>query len=327
MKAKWTNSVNITGKIFNLGSGFRELQVKVSGPNSKHPGTRFIQGEMNIAVDKDCNNIIPVNYQYVPEFWPAKDGGEPRENANFKALERIINEAMVCERVGVEEAAQVRISGDVASNDFWNADGELISAKQINGGFIHDAYGKVPERAATFKMDCVLTKCIEREFENDDSSVVILGGYTFNFRNDLVPFEVNVRSEGGKNYFLDQDISSKTPMVTTIEGDIVNATIKREIIKESAFGEPQVDVVETSHRSWDVVWAAPEPMEWDDDETITKNEMKQKIQDRENMLVEEKKKRDEYKANKTPNAFHESKSTVKPKAKVVIEDDDDDFDF
>jgi len=37
----------------------------VTGPNSAHPGTTFISGEIEIATDEAMTNIVPVHFTYV----------------------------------------------------------------------------------------------------------------------------------------------------------------------------------------------------------------------------------------------------------------------
>ena len=51
MKSKMINQTHIEGKIYES-----KLELKESGPNSKHPGTQFISGNLDIATDDDLLN-------------------------------------------------------------------------------------------------------------------------------------------------------------------------------------------------------------------------------------------------------------------------------
>ncbi len=64
-------------------------------------------------------------------------------------------------------------------------------------------------------------------------------------------------------------------------------------------------------------------MEWDDESSITKAELKKVLQEREDMLAAEKKRQDEWKASQGS-----SFSAATPKAtQPVVEEDEDDFPF
>ena len=135
---------------------------------------------------------------------------------------------------------------------------------------------------------------------------------------------IQLRIPAAITYFENQDISNANPLVTNIKGNIVSAIVKQEEEVESAFGDPIVNVTTRSVRTWDVTWAAKEPMEWDDESSITKAELKKVLQEREDMLAAEKKRQDEWKASQG-SSF--SAATPKAKAQPVVEEDEDDFPF
>ena len=147
--------------------------------------------------------------------------------------------------------------------------------------------------------------------------------FGFNFRNDVLPVEFSVRSEGGIKYFESQDISNSNPMVTKVWGDILSTIIQIEHEVESAFGDPTVNVTTRTIRSWDVIGASAEPMEWDDDSTITKAELKQKLSEREERLADQKKRDEEYRNSQSGKSGFPTSTTPSQ----VEEDDDDDFPF
>ena len=83
-------------------------------------------------------------------------------------------------------------------------------------------------------------------------------------------------------------ISNANPMVTQIWGKIVSTTQKIEHEVESAWGAPQIEYTTRTLRAWDVVGCSPEPMEWDDDSTITIAEFKDCLARRETQKAEAK---------------------------------------
>lgn len=317
MKNNWVNKCAVQGYIFNRGEGRRALQKRVTGENSKNPGQEYIQGELNIATDEDATNVVTVWFQYVAPTWPAKGDKPERPNTTFQTLETIINSAVTYEEVG-KNATTVRIDGNIGVNDFYTRDGELASPKRIEGSFVHlmNSTEKIADRPATFEADMIISAAAEREMENEEENYVNLNGYVFNFRNDVLPVTFTVRTDAGMKYFLDQDY----PMVTKVWGDIVSSIVKTEHITESAFGAPTVDVTTRSIRSWDVIGASAEPADWDDESTITRDELKDKVRERETRLAEQKKRDEEYR-NRTSSAFPAAANNV------VEEDDDDDFPF
>lgn len=325
MKNQWENKVHVEGYVFNHS---------LSNLVAKKTGTPFIMGDINIATNDDATNIVTVHFSYVTETY-AKSG---KPNATHAVLQSLIDGAATYETAGTD-AIKIRVDGDMEINDFYTRDGELASPKRVRGSFVHvmNKNDEIADRPATFSMDVVLSNYALREVENDEDYGE-LKGYAFNFRNDALPFTVTVRDKGGMNYFDNADISSNNPLVTKIWGDIVSNIIKKEITTESAFGTPQVDITTRTIRAWDVTGTSVEPMEWDDESTITKAELKKALADREVMLAEEKKRHEEYLASRAGaaknggNAFSApfdggKVTSTSPKAKAVVEEDDEDFAF
>lgn len=321
MKSKWKNAVEVQGYIFNFGNDERrQLKECISGPNSAHPGTEYIRGELNVATDDEASNVVTIWFQYVPKVWPAKNGKPERENPTYAELARLINTAKTFESEGTA-ATKVRISGSLDVNDFYTREGELASPKRIGGSFVHVLNGPISPNPATFDIECILSQALPKEVE-DGEDYLTLKGYTFDFRNAILPFEVNVRIPAAITYFENQEISSSNPLVTNIKGNIVSAIVNKEVEVESAFGEPVIEVSSHTIRTWDVTWAAKEPMDWDDESSITKAELKKCLQEREDMLAAEKKRQDEWKASQGS-----SFSVATPAAKASAPEDDEDFAF
>lgn len=320
MFSKTNNSCHIEGYVFSTD----RLAQRVS----KKTNTPFINGTVNVATDDKGLNVVPVFFRYVTETFKS---GKP--NPAWEILTALIDHegSDTFEVVGTS-ALKVRIDGSVGTNDFVSRDGEVVSPKRVEGQFMHVMTNEISENPATFDVDMLIANAAEREVEDGDD-FVNLRGYVFDYRGGILPVDVNVRSKGGMDYFIDQDISNKNPLLTHIKGSIVSQAITTEKTEESAFGDPVVHKVVRHVRSWDVTWAAVEPYEWDDESTITKKEFKQKLNEREERMAEVKRNHDEYQANRNGGQnFAAVKESPKPAPKTEVqidtdEDDDEDWPF
>ena len=307
MSKNFVNRVNISGYLFS-----HNLTERVS-----QSGATYYRGTIQVATDEDAINVVKVNVPFLAGREKKKDGSE---NANFAALKSIVEDATTYEAAG-KEATKIRIDGYAGVNDFVDREGNMASPKEIQASFIH--LNDAREFGATFDIDVLLARCVERDFDDQDS-VVTVSGYTWNFFKEISPIDFTVRVPGGKSYFLDKDLSSSNPLLTEVKGNIVSSTIVREIEEESAFGDPIVRKTTRSVRSWDIEWAKPEPYDWDDEATLTKKELKEMLAAREEHLAEVKQRNAEYLASRNGNAgFPESKPAAKEVAKVVFDEEDD----
>ena len=83
-------------------------------------------------------------------------------------------------------------------------------------------------------------------------------------------------------YFEDKiDASPANPVFTKVWGKVVNETIITQITEESAFGEPVVKEVKKNKRDWVLTGMAVSPYEFDDETTMTAQELKDAIAERE----------------------------------------------
>lgn len=327
MREKWTNKVHVEGYLFNFGSNERRgLQKKVTGPNSKVPGTTYLQGEINIATDDEGLNVVTVFIPYLPEnasFQAKKD--------TYSVLSELLEDGSTFEKDGTE-APKLRIDGNVALNEFVDKEGNIASPKRIEGAFVHKMRSNEEistDRASRFELDMIIAGAMEQEVEGGEDYLK-LRGYVFNFKNDIMPIDLSVQGKNGIEYFLKQDISNSNPLVTKVWGNIISTVLKTENVIESAFGAPEVRVSTRTIKSWDIVGASEEPMIWDDESSITKKELKDCLQKRETYLAELKKRNEEYlESRKNEGNAFKTASAPAPKAKatVVEEEDDDDFPF
>lgn len=308
-----TNQVHVEGFLFSY-----DLQNRTS----RRTGQEFIMGDINVATDDTGTSVVPIHFSYVT---PTFKNGNP--NATYQLLQSMIDGNVDTFEQSGAHAAKIRVDGDIEVNDFVTRNGDMASPMRVRGSFVHlmNAASQFAERPATFTEDMLITTVREMEYDNEEPYVK-LDGYVFNFRGDILPVSFNVRSKGGMNYFLDADISTRSPMFTKIEGEIVNRTVTHETVEESAFGDPVVRTTSSSRRSFDVYFAAAEPYELDET-GITKAELKQKLDEREQHLAEVKKSHDEYVATSNGDKSFEAKPKAAEQTHSTSDDDDEEWPF
>ena len=300
---KMVNKVHLEGRLYQHNLVIKQVQNK----ESANYGKDFISGTIDVATDEDGLNVIQVHFTYVTEI--TNNG---KTNVTYGVLKSIIDGAKTWITDGKDAALKVRANTALALNDFYNQNDELVSAKRNEGGFLNTINELPPEaERATFGVDMVITSVtrVEAEDENTEDFVRIKGGI-FNFRKALLPVELICRDEQGMGYFESIDASPAEPVFTEVRGNVVSNTIKREIEEESAFGSASVKTVTRTVREWQVTWARPTEYVFGEEDTITAEELKQAMQDRQVYLAEVKKRADDYKASKANNQTSTTSTAV-----------------
>ena len=293
---KVRNKTRIDGRLYQ-----HSLELKESGPNSKTPGTKFISGNVEIATDNDITNIVTVHYTYV-----TATTSTGKSNATFNVLKDIIDGKLGSVMAnGADNAAVITIDSAIGLNEFFsdrNGKEELVSAKRNEGGFavVKSAADEDETKRNTFDVDMIITgtRMIEADPEKDLPEKMILRGAIFDFRNSLLPIELSVVNPRAISYFESLEITQRNPVFTRLQGRQVSEVVTREVIEESAFGDPVVKKFASTRKDWVVTWAASEPYAWDDESTITAAELTKAMSDRETYLATLKQRQDEYKASK-----------------------------
>jgi hypothetical protein len=317
MKKTLNNATHIEGLIYD-----HALQIKVSGPNSKTPGTQFISGTVDVATDVACTNIVQVHYTYVTAT-TAK--GDP--NATYTTLANIINGTYkTIMSAGADSATRIRIDSAIGLNEFYsdrNGEEELVSVKRNEGGFAHttgpfeDATPDKDKKRNTIDVDMVVTgvRRVEADEEKGTSEKVIIKGAIFDFRKNLLPVEFSVVDPRAMDYFEGANIDSKHPHFIHLKGNQVSETIVRRTVEEGAFGEPSVRETKNSRKDWVINWG--DPYEWDSEDTMTVDELKEMMANREMTLAALKQRNEEYKASRANAGNALAASTTSVTAPVV----------
>lgn len=297
---KMINQTHIEGYIYE-----HKLESRVTGENSKAPGTPFIMGTLDVATDNALTNVISVHFTYVT---PTTSSNKP--NATYTVLKDIIDGKYSTIMGGGGNAAKVRIDSAIGLNEFYsdrNGTEELVSAKRNEGGFVHivDTLVEDEKERNTFKTDMVITNVIRKEAdeEKDLPEKGVIKGCIFDFRNAILPVEFTTTNPQAINYFESLDASSKTPVFTKVWGRQVSQTVVRTITEESAFGEDNVRTVPSTRQEWVVTGCAKEAYTFGgEDDDLSAADLKKAMSDREIYLAGVKKRQDDYKASKAQSA-------------------------
>ena len=306
------NQEAIEGRVYE-----HDLTLKtVQNQQSENYGKEFISGSVSVATDEAGLNVLTVHYTYVTEM--TKKG---KQNTTYGNLKRIM-EGKTWVNDGKDAAMKVRLTPSAALNDFYpEGRDQLVSQQKNEGGFVSIVTDLNPEGPGRqkFTFDTVITGVILVEADperNISEDYVRINCAIFNFRNDILPFNLVARSQGAINYFMGLDASPNNPVYTQVWGEIVSTTVKVEKTVESAFGEPSVDVSERRQREWVVTGAKPEPYVFDDESTITKEELAKAIADRNVHLEEVKTRAKEYYESRGNAVAAPSNSAPVPNATV-----------
>jgi len=294
MKKNLINEAHIEGYLYD-----HKLEKKVTGAQSKNPGTEFISGTISVATDDKMQNVIQIHYTYVTAVT-----SKGNANATFTALEKIINDNPTVLNVGAEKAAMVRCDPAIALNEWFRelTDEKPVSVVRNEGGFVHivNSINEDEKQRNTFKADMVITnvKDVEADPEKNTEAYVKVRGAIFDFKKALLPVEFVVRGKGGMNYFQNMDASAKHPVFTCVWGRQQSQTVVTRTVTESAFGEDEVRERQTTTREFVITGCSKNPYIWDDEDYITAAEMSQAMSDRELYLASVKKRQEEYQASK-----------------------------
>ena len=292
MKAKMFNQTHIEGVLYQ-----HDLTLKVSGENSKNPGTEFISGNIEIATDDAGINIVPVHFTYVTAT-TAKGSA----NATYNVLKNIIDGIYKTVMTdGASNATMLRVDSAIGLNEFYDRNDQFVSVKRNEGGFVHvtPTIADDEKTRNTFDCDIIINNVarVEGDEEKGTTDKAVVKGVIFNFRNDVMPVEFSVVNPKAMDYFEDLGATNSNPVFTRIRGRQISESIVRRVEEESAFGEPSIREYKSTRKDFVITWAQAEPYVWDDDSTITARELTEALAAREITLAEIKRRNEEYKAS------------------------------
>ena len=303
---KTINKETIEGRVYQF-----DLEVKkVQNTESENYGKDFISGTLEIAVDEDGLNVVPVHYTYVT---PVTSKG--KTNATYTALAKIISEKKDWVTVGKDNAMMVSLSPSLSLNEFYDKEDKFVSVKVNEGGFAEIVNSL--DAKATFTTDMLINRVTEVEPDDEKGTpyMVKVGGAVFNFRNELLPVEFTV-CEAGQRYFLDLGASASNPIFTKVWGVIKCSSETIVKTEESAFGEAAVKSYEKKSKDWIITGCAKEPYDFGDESVLTVAEVQKAMQDREVKIADIKKRQEEYESKKGSSAKSEPTSAAAVAANI-----------
>ena len=295
---KTINQTSVQGYIYD-----HKLENRVTGANSKNPGTNFIMGTLDVATDNAITNIVSVHFTYV-----TPTTSKNNVNATYTILKDIIDgKYKTVMNDGKEHAAKVRIDSAIGLNEFYSdrtGVTELVSVKRNEGGFVHitDSLPENENERNTFKVDMVITKVTRSEADEERKipERITVHGCIFDYRNAILPVDFTSSHPGAMDYFEGLEASSKNPVFTCVWGKQVSQTVERTYTEESAWGEDSVRTVTSNRREWVITGSAKEPYTFGTaDDDLSAEELAKMMTDRETYLATIKARQDEYRASRT----------------------------
>lgn len=294
MKNKLNREV-LEGRLYDF-----DLEKKeVKNQSSKYFGQEFWAGTLHIATDEAGLNVIPVHYTFVlPTF------GSGKVDNRFSAFEKIVAEEKTWLKVGKDEAEKIRLTPSGDLNDFYLVNDEkMVSAQRNEGGFITFIKELSPEGSARnkFTYDMIIDKVniVEPADGTDDVPHAKIHGVIFNFRGDVLPWDVIAYNPKAIDYFEGLNLSSKEPVYTQVWGSIRNTTVKVEKEIENAWGDPVIEYSERTRREWIIEGSKPQVYDFTEEDMA---DLQKKVADRNVHLEEIKSNAIEYAKNQKNTA-------------------------
>lgn len=306
---KCINKVILEGYIYQHTLAIKTVQNK----ESENFGTEFINGQIDIVVDEDGLNIVPVRYTYVTAT--NKSGAA---NRNYAVLKGIIDSGKTWLEHG-KNATKVKCDTSFALNDFYAQDGQLVSQTVQEGGFISIVNELAPiESRNKFEVDVLINKVtrIEANEETNTPEYCKVRAAAFNFRNSILPMDFIVKNPQGMDYFESLDATESNPIFAKVWGKINHNTTRVNKTEESAFGEASVTSYERKTKEWVITGISPTPYDFGEEGVLTAEEVQKALQDRQVLLADTKRKSDEYRAGKAA-APTPTNTTPTPKASTA----------
>lgn len=260
---KLNNNVTLIGPIYEA-----KIEKKVTGENSKKPGTTYLTGTLSVATNNECTNIVPIHYSYVAPIFPKS--GKP--NRNYEILEGILDgKYKTIMRDGLENATVISVSSSLALNEFYSdrsGQNELVSVKRTEGGFINVITTLPEKEEQRNKFDCAMIitnmRTIEPDEEKNTPEKGVIKGAIFDYNGALLPVEFTVLHPDAINYFESCEISNKNPLFIRVQGKQVSEVVKKELRQKSVFGEDFVREVTNTKKDF-IITGAQEPYEFDEE--------------------------------------------------------------
>lgn len=307
MKKTMLNTASVQGILYN-----HDLKLQKSGENSKNPGTEYIRGSISIAVDPEMTNVIDIHFLYVTEN--TKKG----KNVTFTVLKNIIDGTLPNYMEHNCDTTYLSVSTSIGLNEFYSkntGEEQLVSNQRYIGGFVRhikesdltpEAEDGMVSARNSFLVEGVITGInrLEADEEQELPERMTVKGAIFDFKKALLPVEFVIYRKDGMDFLEDNQVSSKNPMFVKIEGYVNSTTVVRRTEEETDFGPPIIRM-STKTRKEFIINSFTSGI-WNDESTITEEELRNAMAERNVYLATIKQRQDEYEASKSNISAKES---------------------
>ena len=294
------NKEHIEGRVYD----FDLTEKTVENAQSKFYGKNFISGTVDVVTDDAGLNVVQIHYVFVQ---PTTSTG--KANSTFNALKEIMTNGKTVTKDGFENATMVKADPSLALNDFYTdrtGEWQLVSAKRNQGGFISIVKSINTAEAArsTFECDMLIngTRYVEADPEkNITNDYLVIKGAVFSYNKSILPVEFTCEDKNGIKYFESLDASPTNPTFTKVWGIVKSETIVTRKEEASEFGAPTVKEYTNTVKKYLVTGTTTSDKVYeigDATNGITAEEVKKALEDREIYLAQEKKRAEDYKAQK-----------------------------
>ena len=218
MRKNLENKEILEGRLYDIDVTLK----KVENTNSKYYGQDFYSGQIFIATDEEGLNVIPVHYTFITRNFASS--GKP--DSRFSALAKMAEEQKTWLKVGKDEATMLRVTPSADVNDFYpEGSDRVVSTQRNEGGFINflNTLSVPGPQRNKFIFDMIINNVKEIEPDNEeDDAYAIIHGVIFNFRKEILPFNVVARKEAAIDYFMSLEASKNNPVFTQVWGEILS---------------------------------------------------------------------------------------------------------
>lgn len=240
-----------------------EINLKYGSYQKNGRTVDNIGGDIKVLVKQEINGeqkdfIIPV-YMFANKYTNA---GNP--NPAYTSIETVMKEYVSIAACGSEAAAdKIRITnGDIRMNEYYNAQGNLVSFPRVNASFVNKATGEFrPE--ASWSLEFAVSSM---DFVTDADGVEV--------EPRKLRIKILVPQYGGKldtmelyatNPRVIDAISSywETQKTYSAKGRLNFTSVTTQVIEEMDFGEPEIHVRTTTVSELIVTKGTQSPLEDD----------------------------------------------------------------
>lgn len=294
--AKFTNSVNIQGKLYEVAN-IRQGQTK--------KGVDYIAGKIKVLTDDETQNIVTI------DVFEQALNSRGESNQKYAVLKTIVETPTILD--GNENPMTLRITSKLAASDFVGRDGNLATSVIQDGGFITITSQITPK--AAFTVSAIMQNFqpeIVKEEETGRGIVNALVVDDFRKLPSPVKFiiEKDAMERGAGDFF---ESVPKNALMKVFGKVVCSSVVIKKEMKGSSWGETSFAETTINRKEYVITNADPDYFEVDEEGGVTMEELKELSQNRQTHLAEVKTRHEERQvAQKPKNDFADAFSNDLP---------------